>query len=181
MTAHFTQEAEKVIRDKEVVRDRFNRIWQELCILEKEVPKLIPKAPAIIDAIQLASTHMMNASIEIDEEIYENLPGQSRIEEATLSQLLDVLTMIKAYDPRNEKETKQAISYSAALIARSYGIEKNTIYDIWVRRLNLPGQTSGFNELVSEWLKGQPNRLCQVIKVHVQEALHSIVDDFFRS
>lgn len=85
----------------------------------------------------------------------------------------------KAVLQRKSEETRSATSFASSLVAKTHGVERNTVYDIWVRRLNLPGQTRGFNELVFEWLARKSDRLCQVIKVHVDEALHSKINDFF--
>jgi hypothetical protein len=181
MSGHFTHEAEKAVLRRKAVVNRFNSLYGEMEDLEKEVLKSMPEATSIVEAIQLVCTHLMNGNIDIEASLYENLPEQNRIEETTLKQLLDVLTMIKSCGPRSVEETRSATSFASSLIAKSYGIEKNTIYDIWVRRLGLPGQTRGFNELVFEWLTGKSDRLCQVVKAHVEEALHSKINDFFRA
>jgi len=180
MNDHFTLEAQNEIRQREAVVKRYNYLWKEMLNLEKHVLKSMGEDNPITESIQLVCTHMMNGSIELDDALYENLPTQNQIEETTLNQLLDVLTMIKTSGPRSFEETRSATASSSALIARAYGIEKQTICDIWVRRLDLPGQTRGFNELVFEWLSGKPDRLRQVIKAHVGEILRSKVNIFFQ-
>jgi hypothetical protein len=180
MNDHFTLEAQKEIHRRQAVVKRYNYLWKEMLDLEKEVLKSMGEDNPITETIQLVCTHMMNGSIELDDAMYENLPVQNRIEGTTLNQLMDVLTMIKTSGPRNAEETKNATASASALIAKAYEVEKNTISDIWVRRLDLPGQTRGFNELVFEWLSGKPDRLRQVIKAHVEETLRSKVDKFFQ-
>lgn len=193
MSTHFTGVAEKAVLQRKAVLNKINQTWGELEKLEKEVLKSIPEDTSIVDAIQYACVYMMNANIALEASLEEDSPqtrkaspaqvfrvGRNRIEEATLDQLLSVLTTIKSWDPPNAEETKRATSFASSLVAKTCGIEKNTISDIWVERLNLPGKTRQFHGLVFEWLSGKPDRLCQVIKSHVDEALHSKINDFFR-
>ena len=180
MSAHFTAVAEKAVFQRKSALNNINQIWGELEKLRGEVSASMPEADSIIEALDFGCTHLMNCSIDVEASLYENLPEQNRIEEVTLDQLLSVLTTIKSYGPRSVEETRSATSFASSLVANTYGIERNTAYDIWVRRLNLPGQTRGFNELVFEWLTRKSDRLWQVIKAHVDEALHSKINDFFR-
>jgi len=193
MSTHFTVVAEKAVLQRKAVLNKINQIWGELEKLEKEVLKSIPEDTSIVDAIQYACVYMMNANIALEASLEEDSPqarkaspaqvfrvGRNRIEEATLDQLLSVLTTIKSWDPQNAEETKSATSFASSLVAKACGIEKNTISDIWVERLNLPDKTRQFHGLAFEWLSGKPDRLCQVIKAHVDEALHSKINDFFR-
>jgi hypothetical protein len=181
MSTHFTDVAEKAVFQRKAVLNRINQIWGELENLRSEVSDSMPEAESINEALDYGCTHMMNCSIEVEAALHENLPEQNRIEEATLEQLLSVLTMIRSCSPRSLEETRSATSFASSLTAKACGIERNTIYDIWVRRLNLPGQTRGFNEMVFEWLSRKPDRLRQVIKAHVDGSLHFKIDEFFRS
>ena len=180
MNTQFTSVAEKAVLQRKAVLNRINAIWGELEKLRTEVSDSMPEAEYINETLDYGCTHMMNCSIDVQAALYENLPEQNRIEKTTLDQLLSVLTTIKSYDPRNMEEAKQATTFASSLVANTCGVERNTICDIWVRRLNLPGQTRSFNELVYEWQRGNPDRLREIIKAHVDKSLYSQIDDFFR-
>ena len=179
MNGNFTQDAQRELQRRQAVFKRYNYLWEEMLDLEKEVLRTRGEDDPITETIQMVATHMMNGNIELEDALYERLPSKNRIEETTLNQLLDVLTIIKTSGPRDIDETRRTTAHASSLIAKAYGIEKNTIFDIWVRRLNLPGQTREFNELVFEWLTGRSDRLRQVIKAHVCESLRLAVDEFF--
>jgi hypothetical protein len=179
MNGNLTQDAQKEVQRRQAVFKRYNYLWGEMLDLEKEVLTTMGEDNPITETIQMVCTHMMNGNIELEDALYEKLPTQNQIEETTLNQLLDVLTMIKTSGPRSFDETRSATASSSALIARAYGVEKQTICDIWVRRLDLPSQTKEFNELVFEWLSGKPDKLCQVIKIHIDVRLHPKINEFF--
>lgn len=181
MSAHFTAVAEKTVLQRRSVLNRINHIWGELEKLRGEVSESMPEAASIIESLDYGCTHLMNCSIDVEASLYENLPEQNRIEEATLDQLLSVLTTIRSCSPRSVEETRRARIFGSSLVAKSREKEQNTISDLWVRRLNLSGQTREFDELVFEWLTKKADRLCQVIKAHVDEAFHAKIDEVFRS
>ena len=77
-------------------------------------------------------------------------------------------------------ELRSACSAAVKMAAKEYGVEENTVRDIWIRRLGLERKTEGFLDLVLAWLNGDASGLTQVLKSHTHESLHALIDDFFR-
>jgi len=99
MNGNFTQDAQIELQRRQAVFKRYNYLWEEMLDLEKEVLRTRGEDDPITETIQMVATHMMNGNIELEDALYERLPSKNRIEETTLNQLFDVLTIIKTSGP----------------------------------------------------------------------------------
>ena len=174
------------IRTREMVCEKYRTIYTMALDLEKETMEVLGDNHPITEEISLVCTHMMNGDIGIED--YLNLeipsgnhfePETNHLELDTLKQVFQVLESINLSGPRNRGEIRSACSNAAKMTAKSHGIERNTVADIWIRRLGLEKKTEGFIDLVEKWLNGDDSELKRVLKSHTHYGLHGLIDAFF--
>ena len=57
-------------------------------------------------------------------------------------------------------------------------IHRNTIADACTRRLQLDGRDD-FLDLVDKWLKGDPEPIKRILKLHTPDSIHYDIEYFF--
>jgi hypothetical protein len=192
---------ENEIRTRQMIYEKYRTLFRETEALEKEAIKKLGENDPIAEELSTVWIHMMNGDISIEKYLQSNVPGYRKallnsfkIEEGpclnapgggkfefkTLKQIFQVLESIKWSGAQNRAEIRSACSSAAKLTAKSYGIERNTVADIWVRRLSLEKKTAGFISLVEEWLAGDASGLKRVLKSHTHNSLHGLIDAFFK-
>jgi hypothetical protein len=186
---------------RQMIYEKYKTIYRMAEALEKETKKMLGDSHPISEEISLVCTHVMNGDISIEESLHSNVPGRNKaelnsfkieenlysnaprcgkLEFETLKQIFQALESIKWSGARNRAEIRNACSAAAKIVAKSHGIERNTVADIWVRRLGLEKKTEGFIDLVEEWLNGDASGLKRALKSHTHESLHGLIDAFFK-
>jgi hypothetical protein len=192
---------ENEIRTRQMIYEKYRTLFRETEALEKEAIKKLGENDPIAEELSTVWIHMMNGDISIEKYLQSNVPGRSQaalntlktkeglylgaagcnqLEFKTLKQLFQVLESIKWSGAQNRAEIRSACSSAAKLTAKSYGIERNTVADIWVTRLGLEKKTAGFIDLVEGWLNGDASGLKRVLKCHTYNSLHGLIDAFFK-
>jgi hypothetical protein len=169
------------IRTREMIYEKYGNIYRLALDLEKETMKLLGDDHPITDEISLVCTHMMNGDIGIEDYLYSDVQGCNQLELETLKQVFQVLESIDWSGAKNREEIRSACNNAAKLTAKSLGIKRNTVADIWVRRLGLPKKTEGFLDLVEDWLtNGDDSGLKGILKSHTPYSMHQLIDGFFK-
>jgi len=99
------------------------------------------------------------------------------LENTTLDQIFDVLSLIRGESPESRYGLIDASNRAFLTTAKFYDIHRNTIADACTRRLQL--DIEEFRRLVSKWLSGDPLELMKVLKGHTSEHYHAEIDSFF--
>ena len=150
--------------------------WRNLESLEKEVISSFGQDDPVSENIGYACTYLMNADIELedypDREINHNL-----LEDATLDQIFDVLSVIRGENPESHYDLIDATPRAFKTSEKFYNVHENTIRDACTRRLQL--NISEFRELVKKWLNGDSSGLKAILKSHTPEHYHAEIDRFF--
>jgi hypothetical protein len=171
--------SEQEIRTGQTIYKKFRTLYRETEALEKKAARELGENHPITDELGTASVNMMNGDISIEKCLQSNVPGCNQLEFETLKQLFQVLESIRWSGARGRAEIKTALSSAAKLTAKAHGIERNTVADIWVRRLGLEKKTEGFISLVKDWLAGDPSGLKRALKRHAYSSRHGLIDSFF--
>jgi hypothetical protein len=167
------------LRTREMVYEKFKAIYTMALDLEKETMEALGDDHPITEEISLVCTHIMNGDIGIEDSLYLDVRGCNHLELETLEQAFQVLESIRWSGAKNRAEIRSACSAGAKMTADSYGIERNTVADIWIRRLGLEKKTEGFLDLVEEWMNGDTSGLKRVLKSHTHPSMHALIDGFF--
>jgi hypothetical protein len=172
--------SEQAIRTRQAIYKKYRTLFRETEALEKDAIRELGESHPIAEELSTVWIHMMNGESSIEKSLYSNIPGCSKFEFKTLKQLFQVLESIKWSGAQNRAEIRSACSSSAKLTAKSHGRKRNTVADIWVRRLGLEKKTAGFIDLVEGWLNGDASGLKRVLKCHTYNSLHGLIDAFFK-
>jgi len=155
-----------------------NSVWRTIEILEKNSKATLGETDPMTETLGFAAVHMMNASIDIGEQISENT---NKLSHRSITQLLEVLSIIKWSGPKHSGETREAYQTAVEKISSKYRVDRKTIDDLCVRRLGFIGQgsTDQFRNLVEDWLLKNGTSLSKLIKKHTYKSQYQRIDKFF--
>lgn len=155
-----------------------NKVWQEIDALEKLSQKTFGEEDPMTNSIGLIWVHLMNASIEIEEQISKS---NGKLSPKSVDQLLEILSSIRWSDPTNRNEIRAAYQKAVRDVGAKYSIERNTMSDLCVRRLGYAGRgaTEKFIDLVEDWLLKGGVALQNHIKKHTFNHQYQKIDEFF--
>ena len=165
----------KFTRTQELLNE-MNDVWGKIDRIEKAAKKILDKGNPILESVGFAWVHMMNASIEIENNL--NLDAGSRLEPKTLSQVIDVLTRIELSGAKSWGELIDVYQISVREVAKFNKIHRNTIADACTRRLNLKGRDV-FLDLVEKWLTKDSKELEQIVRSHCRASERDLIHEFF--
>ena len=171
---------DEAVRTRQAIYAKYEKIYRLAEALEKETIAKLGGSHPITEELGFVCVHLMNGDFEIKENLYAELPGSNKLESGTLKQVFDVLNSIWWSGARSRWEIRSACCDATKMVAKSHGVERNTVADLWVRRLGLEKKTEGFIALVEAWLNGDASGLEQALKGHTHERLHDSIDGFFR-
>jgi hypothetical protein len=157
------------------ILSEMEKVWNLAEIISKSAKKVLGEDNPILESIEIACVHLMNACIEIEENLNQN--SGNKIEKATLAQIIDVLTRIEWAGPKNRNELISAFQKAVAEVGKFNGVERNTIADACTRRLQL--NRDGFLDLVESWIAGDYKALERILKSHCNIEIHQLIQDFF--
>ena len=160
------------------ILESINELWGKVGLIEERSKTYLGEDDPVSETLGYLFVHHMNASMEIEDHIVEST---NKFKSRSLDQLFDVLHYIFWSGPKNFRQIKD--SHQAALnsVKKKYGVRRNTIADLCVRRLGLEGRggTDIFLGLVEGWLFRNETDLQKLIKKHTEKRMHQKVDDFF--
>jgi hypothetical protein len=192
---------EQEIRIGQMIYEKFKTLYRETEALEKKAARELGEDHPITEELGTQSVHKMNGDFRIEEILNSKVPGYRRakpniyrvkeslhvnaprcgkLKPETLKQAFQVLESIKWSGARSRPEIRNELNNAAKLTAKAYGIERNTVADIWVRRLGLGKKTAGFISLLKDWRAGDASGLKRVLKRHTDSSLHGLIDAFFK-
>jgi hypothetical protein len=177
-------QSNSIDRHLEARKELFNKVtkaYEDFVKIEKESDRLFGLDHPAVQEIGYAATYLMNAHLTLQDSLDTDIPGCNQFTRNSLEQIFDLLRSIKWAGPGSRREIKEAYSTAAKNVAASYGVEKQTISDIPIRRLGLDRKTNGFIDLLEKWLLyDNPSELIRIIKIHAKEKWHGLIDDFFK-
>jgi len=163
------------MENKIALYERISQFYWEINSIEKQAQQIYGEDDETVDAIGFAAVYVMNAMHQVEETMQNPKIGKQ-----TLRQALDVLLAIKLSSGRNRIEIENAYHHAVRNVAASYGITRNTVADIFIRRLGLIDKTEGFIDLVEQWImEGDGSKLKKTLKAYTDERLHNEIDVFF--
>ncbi len=171
---------DEAIRTRQMIYEKYKKIYRMAEELEKETISKLGDSHPVSENLGFVCVHLMNGDYSIEENLYDDLPECNKLEPNTLKQAFDVLNSIWWSGARTRPEIRNACCTGAKMAAKSDGKDRNTVSDIWRRRLGLEKKTEGFIDLVEKWLNGDASGLKQALKSHTHRSLHGLIDKFFR-
>ncbi|MFC1877937.1 hypothetical protein ACFL2E_11815 [Thermodesulfobacteriota bacterium] len=157
-----------------------NSVWKIVEALEKKSIDVLGDTDPMTETLGFTAVHMMNASFDIEEHVSE---GTNKLSPRSVTQLFEILSIIKWSGPKYRRETKASYQTAVTNVSKKYGVERNTMADLCVRRLGLVGEggTDKFLRLVEDLLFKKGTALQELIKEHTHEHQHRKIDEFFNS
>jgi hypothetical protein len=169
------------LQARKILYDKVTKAYEDFVKIEEEAGRLFGYDHPVAREVGYAATYLSNALLALQDYLDRDLPGCNQFTRNSLEQIFDLLRSIKWAGPKNRYEIKDAYGMATKNVAASYGIERNTIADIPVRRLGLEKQTDGFIDLLEKWLLyGDSSGLIRILKIHANEIWCGLIDDFFR-
>jgi hypothetical protein len=157
------------------ILNEIGKVWNTVEKIEKAAEEILEEGNPILESLEFAWVHIMNAYQEIEGDLTPNTGN--RLEPKTLAQIIDVLTRIKWTGTKYRNGLIEAYQSAVSEVGNFNGIHRNTIADACTRRLQI--NRNGFLDLAESWLKGDSRSLKQILKAHCNITEHTLIDDFF--
>lgn len=164
------------LRGNQDILNEMEKVWDTVSTIEKASKEILDEGNPILESLGFAYIHMMNTCQEIEDNL--NQGSGNKLEPKSLSQIIDVLTIIKWTGAKYRNELIDAYQTAVQEVGRSNGIHRNTVADACTRRLQL--DCHGFINLVERWLTEDSRELERTLKAHCNISEHSLISGFFQ-
>ena len=165
------------LRGNQDILNEMEKVWDTVSTIEKASKEILDEGNPILESLGFAYIHMMNTCQEIEDNL--NQGSGNKLEPKSLSQIIDVLTIIKLTGAKYRNELIDAYQTAVKEVGRSNGIHRNIVADACTRRLQL--NRDEFLDLIERWLNGKSCEIERTLKVHSNISEHSLISGFFQN